>query len=81
METIIFSYSEAGDERDDNKTVDNVSTVDNDVSTVTDGSTGDNTESDEENEPGDTYKVQYQNVKYVLRTPHYVSNDLLCFII
>ena len=66
MENIIFSYSEAGDERDDNKTVDNVSTVYNDVPTVTDGSTGDNTESDEENEPGDTYKVQYQNVKYVL---------------
>ena len=66
MENIIFSYSEAGDERDDNKTVDNVSTVDNDVPTVTDGSTGDKTESDEENEPGDTYKVQYQNVKYVL---------------
>ena len=65
MENIIFSYSEAGDERDDNKTVDNVSTVDNDVPTVTDGSTGDNTESDEENEPGDIYKVQYQNVKYV----------------
>ena len=66
MENIIFSYSEAGDECDDNKTVDNVSTVDNDVPIVTDGSTGDNTESDEENEPGDTYKVQYQNVKYVL---------------
>ena len=55
MENIIFSYSEAGDERDDNKTVDNVSTVDNDVPTVSDRSTGDNTESDEENEPGDTY--------------------------